>query len=48
MYLVWMMVGFLAVSAFAKEEDVLELTDDDFDSRLSELDTTLVMFYAPW
>lgn len=31
----------------AAEEDVLELTDADFSS-LSEYDTALVMFYAPW
>nr|CAG4650065.1 EOG090X0438 [Sida crystallina] len=26
----------------------VDLTDDDFDSKLSSYDTTLVMFYAPW
>lgn len=31
-----------------KEEDVLELTDNDFESRLAEYETALVMFYAPW
>jgi len=29
-------------------DDVLELTDSDFDSALSAIDTALVMFYAPW
>jgi len=26
----------------------LELTDADFDSKLADIDTALVMFYAPW
>lgn len=33
---------------FAGEEHVHELTDDDFTARLGELETALVMFYAPW
>ncbi|XP_013133156.1 PREDICTED: protein disulfide-isomerase A3 [Papilio polytes] len=32
----------------AAEEDVLDLTDSDFSSLVSEHDTALVMFYAPW
>lgn len=32
----------------AAEEDVLDLTDSDFSSVLSQHDTALVMFYAPW
>ncbi|CAK1602381.1 unnamed protein product [Parnassius mnemosyne] len=32
----------------AAEEDVLELTDSDFSSVISQYDTALVMFYAPW
>lgn len=32
----------------AKEEDVLELTDNDFESSISQHETLLVMFYAPW
>lgn len=35
-------------SAFAGEADVLDLTDSDFSTRVSETETTLVMFYAPW
>jgi len=35
-------------TSLAKEEDVLDLTDSDFESRLKEFDTALVMFYAPW
>jgi len=30
------------------ESDVLNLGDDDFDSKLAALENTLVMFYAPW
>jgi protein disulfide isomerase family A protein 3 len=29
-------------------ENVLDLVDSDFDSKLAEIDTALVMFYAPW
>ncbi|XP_014368740.2 protein disulfide-isomerase A3 [Papilio machaon] len=32
----------------AAEEDVLDLTDSDFSTLISEHDTALVMFYAPW
>lgn len=32
----------------AGEQDVVELTDNDFSTRIAEFDTTLVMFYAPW
>ena len=27
---------------------VLDLGDSDFDSKLANIDTALVMFYAPW
>ena len=37
----------LAFVAFVSA-DVVELGDADFDSTLEELDTALVMFYAPW
>ena len=32
----------------AGEADVLDLSDDDFSTRVAETETTLVMFYAPW
>ncbi|VVC95232.1 unnamed protein product [Leptidea sinapis] len=32
----------------ASEEDVLELTDADFESVIAQHETALVMFYAPW
>lgn len=39
----------MAVSmAIVSASDVLELGDADFDSKLADLDTALVMFYAPW
>lgn len=38
---------FVAV-ALAGEADVLDLGDDDFNTRVAETETTLVMFYAPW
>lgn len=44
------LVLFLGVIYLCKaaEEDVLELTDSDFSSAISQHDTALVMFYAPW
>jgi len=39
----------LAVSAVCvTASDVLDLGDADFDSKLADIDTALVMFYAPW
>lgn len=32
----------------AGEQDVLDLVDSDFSTRVAETETTLVMFYAPW
>ncbi len=34
--------------AIAGDQDVLDLTDSDFNSRIADIDTVLVMFYAPW
>ncbi|XP_077298657.1 protein disulfide-isomerase A3-like [Arctopsyche grandis] len=47
----WMMATAAVVAltvVAATEEDVLDLTDADFTSGVTETDTTLVMFYAPW
>jgi len=41
----------LSLSIFAvncAESDVLELGDSDFENKLADHETTLVMFYAPW
>lgn len=34
--------------AIATASDVVDLGDDNFDSRLADMETALVMFYAPW
>lgn len=36
------------INVYGSESDVFQLTDDDFESSISEFDTALVMFYAPW
>lgn len=36
------------VLSSALGDDVLELTDSDFEDGVLEHDTVLVMFYAPW
>lgn len=41
-------VVFVTLFAFSLASDVLEIGDDDFNTRVSESETTLVMFYAPW
>lgn len=41
-------VSLLCYSAFSKEEDVVDLGDSDFSTKLAEHETALVMFYAPW
>lgn len=39
---------FVTLFAFTFASDVLELSDDDFNTRVAETETTLVMFFAPW
>lgn len=36
------------LASFVNAESVVDLVDDDFDSKLNSYDTALVMFYAPW
>ena len=38
----------LLLVGLATADDVLELVDSDFDGKLAEIETALVMFYAPW
>ncbi|KYN06137.1 PREDICTED: protein disulfide-isomerase A3 [Cyphomyrmex costatus] len=38
----------LLLGVLADEKDVLELTDETFESELERHENTLVMFYAPW
>jgi protein disulfide-isomerase A3 len=42
-----LILSFIANSLGA-ESDVLDLGDSDFNTRVAETETTLVMFYAPW
>ncbi|XP_073994862.1 disulfide-isomerase A3 [Rhodnius prolixus] len=37
-----------SVINFSTASDVIELNDAEFQSRLTQYETTLVMFYAPW
>jgi len=39
-----LLAGLASISA----DDVVDLGDADFDSKLADMDTALVMFYAPW
>lgn len=41
-------LALLVAVALSGEADVLDLGDDDFNTRVAETETTLVMFYAPW
>jgi len=38
----------LLLVGLATADSTLDLTDADFDSKLADIDTALVMFYAPW
>lgn len=38
----------LLLVGLATADDVLELVDTDFDGKLADIETALVMFYAPW
>ena len=41
------LAAILAIAA-VNADSVIELGDSDFDSKLADIDTALVMFYAPW
>jgi protein disulfide isomerase family A protein 3 len=38
----------LLLIGLAQAESTLDLTDADFNSKLADIETALVMFYAPW
>ncbi|XP_017782857.1 PREDICTED: protein disulfide-isomerase A3 [Nicrophorus vespilloides] len=40
-------LGFVCL-CLAGEQDVVDLGDSDFEARINEYETALVMFYAPW
>ena len=37
-----------SLGSLALADDVLELGDSSFDGELEDVETALVMFYAPW
>lgn len=39
---------FAFVAGVARASDVLEFTDDDFESRITDHELILVEFFAPW
>lgn len=38
----------LCLFGLSKADDVLQLGDSDFSSKLADHETALVMFFAPW
>uniref|UniRef100_A0A7N6BDP2 Protein disulfide-isomerase n=1 Tax=Anabas testudineus TaxID=64144 RepID=A0A7N6BDP2_ANATE len=42
------LIFLVALAGFTRASDVLEFTDDDFDSRIGSHDLILVEFFAPW
>lgn len=42
------LIFLVALAGLSRASDVLDLTDDDFDSSIEHLELTLVEFYAPW
>merc|ERR1719309_1120756 len=46
--LVFLVFGLLSVKAIETEENVLVLTDDNFDEAVKDNKFLLVEFYAPW
>lgn len=43
-----LLAALFIANSLAAESDVLDLGDSDFNTRVAETETTLVMFYAPW
>uniref|UniRef100_A0A672F940 Protein disulfide-isomerase n=2 Tax=Salarias fasciatus TaxID=181472 RepID=A0A672F940_SALFA len=44
----WKLILLAALAGSSRASDVLEFTDDDFDSRIGDHDLILVEFFAPW
>ena len=44
----FVVISLMAFSAFAREEDVLVLTQRNFETAITENELILVAFYAPW
>ncbi|KAM3608656.1 uncharacterized protein V6R79_002408 [Siganus canaliculatus] len=42
------LIFLVALAGFTRASDVLEYTDDDFDSSIGDHDLVLVEFFAPW
>lgn len=42
------LVFLAALAGFTRASDVLDLTDDDFETRVSPHQLILVEFFAPW
>lgn len=44
----WRLIFLAALAGFSRASDVLEFTDDDFESRIGDHAIILVEFFAPW
>lgn len=42
------LIFLVALAGFSRASDVLEYTDDDFESRIGDHDLAIVEFFAPW
>jgi protein disulfide-isomerase A1 len=48
MHSVLLIALFVVLTTFATADDVLVLTDSDFESKIKKYDIVLAEFYAPW
>lgn len=42
------LIFLVALAGFSAASDVIEFTDDDFESKIGDHELILVEFYAPW
>lgn len=42
------LIFLVALAGFSTASDVLEYTDDDFESKIGDHELILVEFFAPW